>query len=209
MLDRGAYDAPRTVVPRDTPASLPPFPANQPRNRLGLARWLTDRGNPLTARVVVNRIWRMHFGRGLVATQEDFGSQGRLPTHPELLDWLADRFMDSGWDVKALHRLIVSSATFQQSSRSRRRRRRAIRTTSCWRAGRSVRLSAESIRDSALAASGLLNRAIGGPSVKPYQPAGLWEQAGTGKTYKQDTRRRSSIAAASTRSGGARRRRRR
>ena len=118
-LDRGAYDAPRELVPRDTPASLPPFPANQPRNRLGLARWLTDRGNPLTARVVVNRIWRMHFGRGIVATQEDFGSQGRLPTHPELLDFLADRFVKSGWDVKALHRLIVTSEAFQQTSLGR------------------------------------------------------------------------------------------
>lgn len=116
LLTRGAYDAPGAVVPRDTPSSLPPFPRDQPRNRLGLARWLTDRGHPLTARVVVNRVWRMHFGRGIVATQEDFGSQGRLPTHPELLDWLAARFMDDGWDVKALHRLIVSSATFTQSS---------------------------------------------------------------------------------------------
>ena len=115
-LERGAYDAPREIVARDTPASLPPFPKGQPRNRLGLARWLTDRDNPLAARVAVNRLWRMHFGRGIVATQEDFGSQGRLPTHPELLDYLAARFMESGWDVKALHRLIVTSATFQQSS---------------------------------------------------------------------------------------------
>ena len=94
VLARGAYDAPGAIVSRETPGSLPPFPNGQPRNRLGLARWLTDRRHPLAARVAVNRIWRMHFGRGIVASQEDFGSQGKLPTHPELLDWLAGRFMD-------------------------------------------------------------------------------------------------------------------
>ena len=187
LLKRGAYDAPGEVVPRDTPASLPPFPADQPRNRLGLARWLTDRHNPLAARVVVNRIWRMHFGRGLVATQEDFGSQGRLPSHPELLDWLAGRFMDDGWDVKALHRLIVTSATFQQSSQAPAETIARDPENLLLARGPKTRLPAEAIRDSALAASGLLNRTIGGPSVKPYQPAGLWEQAGTGKTYTQDT----------------------
>jgi hypothetical protein len=186
-LQRGAYDAPAEVVARDTPAALPPFPAGQPRNRLGLARWVTARGNPLAARVVVNRIWRMHFGRGLVATQEDFGSQGRLPTHPELLDYLASRFIDSGWDVKALHRLIVSSATFQQSSRVSGDVLARDPDNLLLARGPSVRLPAESIRDSALAASGLLNRMVGGPSVRPYQPAGLWEQAGTGKSYKQGT----------------------
>ena len=186
-LERGAYDAPAEVVARDTPAALPPFPAGQPRNRLGLARWVTARGNPLAARVVVNRIWRMHFGRGLVATQEDFGSQGRLPTHPELLDYLASRFIDSGWDVKALHRLIVSSATFQQSSRVSGEALARDPDNLLLARGPSVRLPAESIRDSALAASGLLNRTVGGPSVRPYQPAGLWEQAGTGKSYKQGT----------------------
>ena len=186
-LDRGSYDAPRELVPRDTPASLPPFPANQPRNRLGLARWLTDRGNPLTARVVVNRIWRMHFGRGIVATQEDFGSQGRLPTHPELLDFLADQFVKSGWDVKALHRLIVTSEAFQQTSLVAPAVAARDPDNQWLSRGPKRRLVAESIRDSALAASGLLNRTIGGPSVKPYQPAGLWEQAGTGKTYKQDS----------------------
>jgi hypothetical protein len=186
-LERGAYDAPREVAPRDTPASLPPFPANQPRNRLGLARWLTDRRNPLASRVAVNRIWRMHFGRGIVATQEDFGSQGRLPTHPELLDFLADRFMASGWDVKALHRLIVTSETFQQSSAVLAAAVARDPDNQLLARGPRRRLVAESIRDSALAASGLLNTTIGGPSVKPYQPAGLWEQSGTGKTYKQGT----------------------
>jgi Protein of unknown function (DUF1553)/Protein of unknown function (DUF1549)/Concanavalin A-like lectin/glucanases superfamily/Planctomycete cytochrome C len=186
-LERGAYDAPRELVPRDTPASLPPFPSNQPRNRLGLARWLTDRRNPLASRVAVNRIWRMHFGRGIVATQEDFGNQGRLPTHPELLDFLADRFMASGWDVKALHRLIVTSETFQQSSMVPAAVVARDPDNLLLARGPKRRLVAESIRDSALAASGLLNPTVGGPSVKPYQPAGLWEQSGTGKTYKQGT----------------------
>ncbi len=129
----------------------------------------------------------MHFGRGLVATQEDFGSQGRLPTHPELLDWLAARSWTSGWDVKALHRLIVTSATFQQSSQAPRRLAARDPDNLLLARGPKTRLLAEQIRDSALAASGLLTRTIGGPSVKPYQPAGLWEQAGTGKTYTQDS----------------------
>ena len=187
LLRRGAYDAPGEPVERDTPASLPPFPADQPRNRLGLARWLTSPRHPLAARVVVNRAWRMHFGRGLVATPEDFGSQGRLPTHPELLDWLADRLITEGWNLKALHRRIVLSAAFRQSSVATGEavaRDPDNQLLSRWPKGR---LLAEQVRDSALAASGLLNQTIGGPSVKPYQPAGLWEQSGTGKTYTQDT----------------------
>ncbi len=187
LLARGAYDAPGEIVPRDTPASLPPFPSDEPRNRLGLARWLTDPGHPLTARVVVNRIWRMHFGRGLVSTPEDFGSQGSLPTHPELLDWLADRFVRDGWDVKALHTRILTSATFQQSSRADAETVRRDPDNRLLARGPKGRLTAEQIRDGALAASGLLTRTLGGPSVKPYQPAGLWEQSGTGKTYTEDT----------------------
>jgi hypothetical protein len=183
-LHRGAYDTPRELVPRDTPRSLPAFPAAQPRNRLGLARWVTDRRNPLAARVAVNRIWRLHFGRGLVATPEDFGSQGRRPTHPELLDFLASRFIESGWDVKSLHRLIVGAETFQQSSSAPAA---ADPDNHLLARGPRRRLAAEEIRDAALAASGLMTRAIGGRSVKPYQPAGLWEQSGTGKIYKQDT----------------------
>jgi hypothetical protein len=186
LLKRGAYDAPGDRVQPDTPASILGFPPDQPRNRLGLARWMIDRQNPLTSRVVVNRIWRMHFGRGLVASQEDFGSQGKLPTHPELLDWLAGWFMDSGWDVKALHRLIVTSATYRQSSQATRELTERDPDNALLARGPKHRLLAEQIRDSALAASGLLNRTIGGPSVKPYQPAGLWEQSGTGKTYTQD-----------------------
>jgi hypothetical protein len=186
VLKRGAYDAPGEEVQPDTPERLLPFPANQPRNRLGLARWLTDRKNPLAARVAVNRIWKLHFGRGLVATPEDFGSQGRLPTHPELLDWLAGWFMDHDWDVKALHRLIVNSATFRQSSLAGPELVARDPENQLLARGPKLRLLAEQIRDSALAASGLLNRTLGGPSVKPYQPAGLWEQSGTGKTYTQD-----------------------
>lgn len=186
LLKRGAYDAPGDRVQPDTPSSIYPFPADQPRNRLGLARWMIDRQNPLTARVVVNRIWRMHFGRGLVASQEDFGSQGKLPSHPELLDWLAGWFMDHGWDVKALHRLIVTSATFRQSSQTTRELVERDPDNLLLARGPKQRLLAEQIRDSALAASGLLNRTLGGLSVKPYQPAGLWEQSGTGKTYAQD-----------------------
>ena len=186
LLKRGAYDAPGDEVQPDAPASVMPFPANAPRNRLGLADWLTDGRNPLTARVAVNRIWKMHFGRGLVATPDDFGSQGRLPSHPELLDWLADWFMNNEWDVKALHRLIVSSATFRQSSQAPHALVARDPDNALLARGPKLRLLAEQIRDGALAASGLLNRTIGGLSVKPYQPAGLWEQSGTGKTYTQD-----------------------
>ena len=186
LLKRGAYDAPGDPVQRDMPVAILPFPADQPRNRLGFARWLNDRRNPLTARVVVNRIWRMHFGRGIVATQENFGSQGRLPSHPELLDWLAGWFMDHGWDVKALHRLIVESSTYRQSSAASRELAEVDPDNMLLARGPKHRLLAEQIRDGALAASGLLNPILGGPSVKPYQPAGLWEQSGTGKTYTQD-----------------------
>lgn len=186
VLQRGAYDQPGERVEPDTPADILPFPDDLPRNRLGLAEWMTRRDNPLTARVVVNRAWRVHFGRGLVATPEDFGNQGDLPTHPELLDWLASWFMDNGWDVKALHRLIVTSATYRQSSRAPAELRLRDPRNSLLARGPSARLSAEQIRDSALAASGLLNERIGGPAVKPYQPAGLWEESGTGKTYRQD-----------------------
>jgi hypothetical protein len=128
----------------------------------------------------------MHFGRGLVATQDDFGSQGKLPTHPELLDWLAGWFMDNGWNVKALHKLIVSSDTFQQSAQTKRAIIERDPENRLLTRAPKIRLPAEHIRDSALAASGLLSRKVGGPSVKPYQPVGLWEAAGTGKSYKAD-----------------------
>jgi hypothetical protein len=186
LLTRGAYDAPAEAVQPGTPASLFPFPPEFPRNRLGLARWLIDERNPLVSRVAVNRFWQMFFGRGLVASPEDFGSQGQPPTHPEMLDWLARYFIDTGWDVKALCKLIVLSATYRQSSVPGDPRLYAEDPDNRWLSrGPRHRLSAEQIRDNALAVSGLLTRKLGGPSVRPYQPAGLWEEAGTGKSYAQ------------------------
>lgn len=186
VLKRGQYTDPGERVEPGTPEGIFPFPADLPRNRLGLAKWLVDRRNPLTARVVVNRIWRMHFGRGLVATQEDFGSQGKSPTHPELLDWLAGWFMDHAWDIKAMHRLIVTSAAYRRLSHASAVMQQSDPENHLLARGPRHRLSAEQIRDSALAVSGLLAQRIGGPSVKPYQPAGLWEESGTHKSYAQD-----------------------
>ena len=186
LLKRGAYDAPGEVVEPDTPSFMAKLPADAPRNRLGLADWLVDKKNPLTARVAVNRAWKMHFGCGLVATPDEFGSQGRLPAHPELLDWLAGWFMENNWDVKALHRLIVASATYQQSSRASKELLERDPENRLLARGPKTRLLAEEIRDGALAASGLLVTNIGGPSVKVYQPEGLWEQSGTGAKFTQD-----------------------
>ncbi len=186
LLKRGAYDAPGERVTRDVPERIFPFAANYPRNRLGLAQWVSDPRNPLTARVAVNRMWKLHFGRGIVATTWDFGAQGELPMHPQLLDWLAKRFVDSGWDSKALHKLIVMSATYRQSSQAGKELLARDPENPLLARGPKHRLAAEQIRDAALAASGLLNATIGGPSVKPYQPPGVWEESGTGKTYTQD-----------------------
>lgn len=186
VLKRGAYDAPGDAVSADVPSRILAFPEKGPRNRLGLAQWIIDRRNPLTARVTANRVWKEHFGRGIVSTLNDFGAQGRLPTHPELLEWLAATFMDSGWDIKALHKVIVMSAAYRQTSEAPPEM--VVRDPDNRQLARGPRhrLSAEQIRDSALAISGLLNPAMGGPSVKPYQPPGVWEEAGTGKTYTQD-----------------------
>ncbi|MCC6161891.1 MAG: DUF1553 domain-containing protein [Acidobacteria bacterium] len=185
LLARGAYDAPTEEVSPGTPQAIMPFPDDLPRNRLGLARWLLAPSNPLTARVFVNRYWAQAFGRGLVATAEDFGSQGRMPSHPELLDWLATTFVKSGWDAKATQRLIVTSATYRQASVADEQAR-GIDPDNTWLArGPSFRMSTEQIRDSALAASGLLVRHIGGPSVYPYQPPGVWEALAAGSTYPQ------------------------
>lgn len=176
LLMRGAYDKPGEQVAAATPAVLPPLADGLPRNRLGLAKWLVSPENPLTARVVVNRYWQHFFGTGLVSTSEDFGSQGGLPSHPELLDWLALTFQESGWDVKALVKRIVTSATYQQSSRFAGGSAEADPMNLLLSRGPRHRLSAEVIRDQALAASGLLVPTIGGPSVKPYHPPGLYEQ---------------------------------
>ena len=171
LLTRGQYDHPADEVRPGVPASLSPWPQESPPNRLGFARWLVSTDNPLTARVAVNRLWMQCFGEGLVRTVNDFGSQGEAPSHPELLDWLALRFMQSGWDVKAMLKLMVMSSTYRQSSQFSAR----DPSNRLLARGASFRLSAEMVRDQALAVSGLLVSKIGGPSVKPYQPPGLWE----------------------------------
>ena len=176
VLLRGAYDAPGEPVTPDVPNSVLPFPADQPRNRLGLARWVTDPKNPLTARVTVNRWWQSLFGRGLVATPEDFGAQGELPSHPKLLDWLARELVDSGWDVKHIWRLMVMSATYRQSSDAPAELHARDPDNVLLARGPRFRLSAEMLRDNALAAGGLLAPDMGGPPVKPFQPPGLWEE---------------------------------
>jgi hypothetical protein len=174
VLSRGVYSAPgEQVAPHGLDAVLP-WDDSLPPNRAGLAKWLFDARNPLTARVFVNRVWQMHFGRGIVETAEDFGSQGSIPTHPELLDWLAVRFVESGWDVKALHRLIVTSATYKQASELSDDLLARDARNELYARGPRWRMTAEMVRDSALAASGLLVAKVGGPSVRPYQPSGIW-----------------------------------
>jgi hypothetical protein len=175
VLKRGQYDAPGERVEADVPRALPPWPAGAPRNRLGLAQWIVSPQNPLTARVAVNRLWLQCFGEGLVPTLNDFGLQGELPSHPELLDWLAVRLIESGWDLKAMLRLIVTSATYRQSSAPNPELLQRDPDNRLLARGPRFRLPAEMIRDQALAVSGLLVDKVGGPPVKPYQPPGLWE----------------------------------
>lgn len=179
ILARGAYDAPTEQVHPGTPKSIMTFSGQLEPNRLGLARWLIHEDNPLTARVAVNRYWQMIFGKGIVKTSNDFGSQGELPTHPELLDWLAVEFRESGWNVKALLKMLVMSATYRQSSTIDPERREKDPDNTWLSRSPAYRMPAEMIRDNALAASGLLTRTIGGPSVKPYQPPGLWKELAT------------------------------
>ncbi len=176
ILDRGMYDAPSEEVTPGTPESIMEFDSDLPQNRLGLARWLFNENNPLTARVFVNRVWQMHFGRGIVETPDDFGSQGGIPSHPELLDWLAVEFIRSGWDIKRLHKMIVMSSTFQQSSHVSQEQLELDPKNEWYARGPSYRLPAEMIRDNALAVSGLLVSNVGGESVYPYQPDGLWDE---------------------------------
>jgi uncharacterized protein DUF1553/uncharacterized protein DUF1549/cytochrome c len=181
VLRKGNFVDPGEPVEPGVPRALHPYPPGAPANRLGLARWLIDPKNPLTARVAVNRDWAQIFGAGLVETEEDFGTQGEPPSHHELLDWLAVRYRDSGWDTKALLRLIVTSATYRQSSKVRPDLlEKDPRNRLLARAPR-VRLEAEMVRDQALALSGLLSRKVGGPSVFPPQPAGLWQAAFNGE----------------------------
>tara|TARA_R110002049_G_scaffold27321_3_gene94389 strand:+ start:10432 stop:13647 length:3216 start_codon:yes stop_codon:yes gene_type:complete len=191
ILARGQYDAPTdesTLVQRDIPSQLAlPFPANATRDRLGLAKWVTDPRHPLTSRVAVNRIWGNFFSEPLVRTPENFGSQGELPTHPQLLDWLARDFVDGGWDVKRLCKQIVLSATYRQDSRTDRSRLSDDPDNRLLARGPSNRLSAEQIRDLALAASGLIDQKLGGAPVSPYQPGeDLWRESnGMSPPYQQ------------------------
>ena len=190
VLDRGQYSAPTERVYAGTPEQVLPFSDQYPKNRLGLSQWLFSEQNPLTARVAVNRYWQMVFGRGIVATPEDFGSQGDLPSHPELLDWLALDFQSSGWDVKKLMKTMLMSATYRQSTAVSPELLKLDPENVMLTRGPQARLQAEFVRDNALAISGLLNDQIGGPSVKPYQPIGLWLQVASGnqplKEYIQD-----------------------
>jgi hypothetical protein len=187
VLLRGDYLSEGEMVMPDVPASLPPMPRGAPANRLGLARWLTDPAHPLTSRVTVNRFWQLYFGAGLVRTVDDFGSQGEAPSHPELLDWLATEFIASGWDIKHVQKIIVLSATYRQSSRLTADLKERDPHNRLLARGPRFRLDAETVRDNALAVSGLLTRCLGGPSVRPYQPVGLWEQVALGGNYSSQT----------------------
>lgn len=190
ILARGQYDAPTEAVEAGTPQAVLPYPTGYPQNRLGLAKWLTSPEHPLTARVAVNRFWQMLFGKGLVKSTEDFGSQGALPTHPALLDWLAVEFQENGWDQKALIKKIVLSETYRRSAVANPRMLELDPDNQWLARGVQVRLPAELIRDHALQISGLLHQQLGGPSVKPYQPAGLWLEIASGnqplRSYIQD-----------------------
>lgn len=187
VLLRGEYDRKGERVDPGLPAALPPLPKGAPNNRLGFARWLVARDNPLTARVTVNRHWQMLFGAGIVRTVEDFGAQGDWPSHPELLDWLAVEFMESGWDVKRLLRTIVTSATYRQSSRLTPELLRRDPENRLLARGPRYRLAGGMIRDQALLVSGLLVERLGGPSVRPYQPPGLIKELHGGPDdYVQD-----------------------
>ena len=176
VLNRGVYNSyGKQVTPGALEAVLP-FEGKYPKNRIGLARWLFDKDNPLTARVFVNRIWQMHFGNGIVRSAADFGNQGNLPSHPKLLDWLATDFMNSGWNIKKLHRTIMLSATYRQTSQTSKKTAEKDPENILLARGARFRFTAEMIRDNSLAISGLLVRKVGGKSVYPYQPAGIWDE---------------------------------
>ncbi|MES1214505.1 MAG: PSD1 and planctomycete cytochrome C domain-containing protein, partial [Bacteroidota bacterium] len=191
VLNRGVYDAPTVEVRAAAIPAVMKFDTTQyPRNRLGLAEWTVNKNNPLTARVFVNQLWQEFFGRGIVKSTGDFGMQGDLPTHPELLDWLAVDFMEHGWDIKRLVKQFVMSAAYRQSAKVTEEKLKIDPENIYLSRGPRFRLPAEFVRDMVLSSSGLLVRTIGGPSVKPYQPKGLWEAATSGRgvlaTYKQD-----------------------
>ncbi len=187
ILGRGDYRNRGEVVTPGVPAVLPAFGKDLPVNRLGLAKWLVDPANPLTARVAVNRYWQLHFGTGIVKTAEDFGSQGEPPSHPLLLDWLATEFVRTNWDVKAMQRLMVTSAAYRQSSHVTPELQERDPENRLLARGPRMRLPAEMVRDNALAVSGLLVDKVGGASVMPYQPKGLWEETAYGDVYTAQT----------------------
>ncbi|SIN81273.1 Planctomycete cytochrome C [Singulisphaera sp. GP187] len=184
ILKRGQYDLVGDPVEPNVPSVFQPMAAEAPRNRLGLARWMTDPAHPLTARVAVNRWWEMYFGTGLVKTVEDFGAMGELPSHPDLLDYLATEFIRTGWNVKAMQQLIVTSAAYRQASRATPEILERDPENRLIARGPRFRLPAETVRDNALAISGLLRGKVGGPSVKPYQPEGLWEEVSVERKAK-------------------------
>jgi hypothetical protein len=184
---RGNHRNPGEKVSPGVPAKLHPLAGGQPANRLALARWLVDPDNPLVGRVTMNRIWARYFGRGFVETSEDFGAQGDPPSHPELLDWLATELVRQGWSLKAVHRLIVTSATYRQSSRVTLELYRRDPYNRLLARGPRFRLAAEMVRDNALAVSGLLCRKVGGPSVFPYQPDGIWFNPYSGDRWVMST----------------------
>ncbi len=181
VLVRGVWDKHGEKVGPDVPAAIAAWPDDAPRNRIGLARWLTSTNNPLTARVFVNHVWQMFFGTGLVATQEDFGIQGDLPLHADLLDWLAVDFMEHGWDVKRLVRLIVTSRTYQQDSAASPELVAKDPKNRLLARGARFRLPSWMLRDSALSTAELISLPIGGPPVRPYQPDGVWEELFMGR----------------------------
>ena len=192
ILNRGVYDQPTTEVFPNTPESILPFSEEYPKNRLGLAKWLFDEENPLTARVAVNRLWQRMFGNGIVSTSYDFGNQGALPTHPELLDFLAIKFREEGWDIRKMLKYIALSETYQQSTKVSPKLLELDPENKLLARASRIRLSAEVIRDQALDISGLLYEEVGGPSVKPYQPDGIWEETtggggGSTASYVQST----------------------
>ncbi len=189
ILLRGQYDKHGDKVTPATPAALPPMPAEAPRNRLGLAQWIVDPKNPLTARVAVNRFWERFFGVGLVKTSENFGSQAEWPSHPELLDYLATEFIRLNWDMKAFQKTILMSATYRQSSKVTPEQAANDPENRLLAHGPRFRVQAEVVRDQALAIAGLLVEKIGGPSVRPYQPEGIWDELtvyGNLRNYKHD-----------------------
>ncbi len=191
VLMRGEYDRPGEQVTAATPAALHALREDAPRNRLGLANWLVDPANPLTARVTVNRFWQQVFGAGIVTTTEDFGVMGALPTHPELLDWLTIEFQNSGWDVKRFFKLMLMSASYRQAAVVTPQKQEQDRDNALLSRGPRFRMDAEMVRDSALAASGLLSPKMYGPSVKPYQPEAIWDlvglPGGDTRDYQQST----------------------